>query len=346
MKNKYLFHVAAELPKTSCDVNNVLAGNIFQGNQPVRLTPHEARADCKEHISTRFNNTVGFGPREFFRIETPTVDVVHHLRAENFSEQNIRATTFYIGADFLHDEQEIMQRFNKGRYKPERLQNGRYIDAKEILERRTIELVALQHALENTPERLRKKIKVDNKTEKSWRMLYTHAEYRRQDSKPIDNPECKKMLDDVHKYLQKNLDAYTSSHYCDIMAIFDAQFDSIGGPPDERVARAMSATVGVVQSKMPAIHVPLREVFTQASINGLVNGMVPDSAMEDIADEEARAEGTSKLYKPEDGYKDNVARTATHESLYAGTNDYASEDEYAYDKYKDKDDQEEEYERD
>jgi hypothetical protein len=73
--------------------------------------------------------------------------------------------------------------------------------------------------------------------------------------------------------------------------------------------------------------------------------MVNESAIEDIADEEARADGTSKLYKPEDGYKDDVARTATHESLAAGTNDYEP-DEYAYDKDKDKDDQGEEYERD
>lgn len=302
MKNKYLFHVAAKLPEKSSDVNSVLAGNIFQSNKPVRLTPHEARDDCKKHISTRFNDTVGFGPFEIFRIVTPTVDVVHHLRTGNFSEQNIGATTFYIGADFLHDEQEIMQRFNKGRYQPGRLEDGRYIDAKEILERRTIELVALQHALESTPERLRTEIAVDDNTGKSWRMLYTHAEYRRQDAKPIDNPECKKLLDTVHKYLQKNLDAYTSSHYCDIMATFDAQFDSIGDSvsPAERVALAMSATVGVVKSKMPTIYVPLREVFTPENVNGLVN----ESAVEEIADTESHDAGTDDLYEPEYKHKD------------------------------------------
>jgi hypothetical protein len=303
MKNKYLFHVAADLPKTSSDVNNVLAGNIFQSKKPVRLTPHEARADCKEHISTRFNNTVGFGDSELFRIETPTVDVVHHLRAENFSEQNIGATTFYIGADFLHDEQEIMQRFNKGRYKPERLQNGRYIDAKEILERRTIELVTLQHALEKTPARLREQIEVDNKTEKSWRMLYTHAEYRRQDSKPIDNNNQKELLDAMHKYLQKNLNAYTSSHYCDIMATFDAQFDSIGDSvsPAERVAIAMSSTVGAIASKMPpACVAPLQELCTPENVKGLVN----ESAVEEIADTESRDAGTTDLYEPEYEDKD------------------------------------------
>lgn len=300
MKNKYLFHVAADLPKTSSDVNNVLAGNIFQSKKPVRLTPHEARADCKEHISTRFNNTVGFGDSELFRIETPTVDVVHHLKAENFSEQNIRATTFYIGADFLHDEQEIMQRFNKGRYKPERLQNGRYIDAKELLERRTIELVALQHALERTPERFRTEIAVDNRTEKSWRMLYTHAEYRRQDSKPVDNNEQKELLDAMHKYLQKNLDAYTSSHYCDILATFDAQFDSIGDSvaPDVRVAMAMSSTVNAVAAKIPLARVtPLQELCTPENVMGLVN----ESAAKEMATTDSLDAGTHDLHEP--GYE-------------------------------------------
>lgn len=276
MKNKDTFYVAAELPKTSCDVNNVLAGNIFQSKKPIRSTAHEARADCENNPPARFHDTVRFGPFEGFRIVTPTVDVVHHLSAEHFSKVTIKATTFYVGEDFLHDEQEIMQRFNEGRYKPVRLNGGRYIDAKELLERRTIELVALQHALENTPERLRTEIAVDDKTEKSWRMLYTHAEYRRQDSKPIGN-EYKESLDAVHKYLQKNLNAYTSSHYCDIMATFDAQFDSIGDSisPAERVAMAMSATVGVVKSKMPPSCIaPLKELCTPESVNGLVTSLL------------------------------------------------------------------------
>lgn len=304
MKNKYLFHVAAELPKTSSDVNNVLAGNIFQSNKPVRLTPHEARGDCKNNTPAQFHDTVGFGPFEIFQIITPTVDVVHHLRAGNFSEQNIGATTFYIGADFLHDEQEIMQRFNKGRYTPERLQDGHYIDAKEILEKRTVELVTLQHALENTPERLREQIEVDNKTEKSWRALYTRAEYRRQDAKPIDNHEHKELLDAMHKHLQKNLDAYTSSHYCDIMATFDAQFDSIGDSvaPEVRVAMAMSSTVNAVVSKMPPSCIaPLQELCTPENVKGLVN----ESAVEEIADTESRAAGTDNLYEPEYKYQDD-----------------------------------------
>jgi hypothetical protein len=303
MKNKDTFYAAADLPKTSSDVNNVLAGNIFQSTKPVRSTAHEARGDCKNNTPARFHDTVGFGPFEIFQIITPTVDVVHHLRAGNFSEQNIGATTFYIGADFLHDEQEIMQRFNKGRYKPERLQNGRYIDAKEILERRTIELVTLQHALEKTPARLREQIEVDNKTEKSWRMLYTHAEYRRQDSKPIDNIECKKLLDAMHKHLQRNLDAYASSQYCDIMATFDAQFDSIGDSvsPAERVAIAMSSTVGAIASKMPpACVAPLQELCTPENVKGLVN----ESAVEEIADTESRDAGTTDLYEPEYEDKD------------------------------------------